>query len=274
MQTTSMRKSQPSQVRSSHQPQAISLSSQQIKEFFTKGFLVLPRLFSREEVEEIACSFNRLQEIALRLKKTQVYQGSQFVVEGHRIDRIVWMGGAEPSLLRMGEDPRLLLPVSQLLNSNSMEQLICQGHYKLPGDQVKFDWHQDCQHRGAGTQDWIDVDGRGSYVQTLMAIDEITHENGPVSFVPYTVEKGYLELEKHPDPTSLFDVDSAIPLFMQPGDVAFFHPYAVHGSEPNLSQGPRRVFINGFAAPGANQKIYPGDGAGRTVFLQKEPKAV
>ena len=56
---------------------------------------------------------------------------------------------------------------------------------------------------------------------------------------------------------------------MQPGDVAFFHPYSIHGSEPNISQGPRRVFINGFAYPGANQKKYPGHGAGRTVYFKK-----
>jgi ectoine hydroxylase-related dioxygenase (phytanoyl-CoA dioxygenase family) len=55
---------------------------------------------------------------------------------------------------------------------------------------------------------------------------------------------------------------------MQPGDVAFFSPYAIHGSQPNNSKGPRRVFINGFAYPGANQKKYPGQGSGRRVYLK------
>ena len=178
------------------------------------------------------------------------------------------MAGAEPSLLKIGEDSRILLPVSQLLNSTTAEQLICQGHYKLPGDEVKFDWHQDCQHRGFGSQDWNDIDGRGSYVQTLMAIDEVTPENGPVNFIPYTVEKGYLELENQSNPTQFFDLSQAVPMLMQPGDVAFFHPYAIHGSDPNRSTGPRRVFINGFAAPGANHRVYPGRGAGRTVRLK------
>lgn len=245
------------------------LSTQQIEEFYTKGFFVIPQLFKRSEVEKISECFSRLQEVALTLKTTQVFNGSQFVVEGERIDRIVWMGGAEPGLLKVGEDSRILGPVSQLLNSKSMEQLICQGHYKLPGDTVKFDWHQDSQHRGNGTSDWIDVDGRGSYVQTLMAIDEVTPENGPVCFVPHTVKDGFLALDQKANPLDFFDVESAIPLLMQPGDVAFFHPYAIHGSEPNNSQGPRRVFINGFAQPGANQKAYPGNGAGRTVRFKR-----
>lgn len=244
------------------------LSPQQIKDFYEVGFIVFSRLFNRDEIESIKKSFDRLQKVALELKKTQEYMGSQFVVEGDRIDRIVWMGGAEPNLLKYGEDPRILSVCSQLLQSNSFEQLICQGHYKLPGDNVSFDWHQDCQHRGAGSQDWVDVDGRGSYVQTLMAIDEVTLENGPVCFIPNSPKLGYLELEKQNNPTQFFDVSTAIPLTMQPGDTAFFSPYAIHGSSPNKSNGPRRVFINGFAYPGANRKKYPGEGSGRTVIYK------
>lgn len=67
---------------------------------------------------------------------------------------------------------------------------------------------------------------------------------------------------------SLFDVKTAVALTMKPGDVAFFHPYSIHGSQPNNSNGPRRVFINGFAYPGANKKKYPGRGTGRTVKLK------
>lgn len=244
------------------------LSESQINEFYTKGFIVLRNVFQKDEIEEIKKSFDRLQKIALELGQTQEYLGSQFVVEGSRIDRVVWMGGAEPSLLKYGEDVRILGPISQLLEVDHFEQLICQGHYKLPGDAVKFDWHQDCQHRGAGSADWIDIDGRGSYVQTLTAIDEVTAENGPVAFIPNTVKLGYLELEKKENPLDYFDLSSAVPVLMQPGDIAFFSPYAIHGSQPNNSKGPRRVFINGFAYPGANQKKYPGQGSGRTVYLK------
>lgn len=246
------------------------LTEQQINDFYTVGFIVIKNLFNVQEIESIKVSFDRLQNVALELKTTQEWMGSQFVVEGNRIDRVVWMGGAEPELLKYGEDPRILGPCSQILKTKHFNQLICQGHYKLPGDNVKFDWHQDCQHRGAGSEDWVDVDGRGSYIQTLMAIDKVTMENGPVSFVPNTVKMGYLELEKKANPTDYFDLASAVPLMMNPGDVAFFHPYAIHGSEPNNSNGPRRVFINGFAYPGANRKQYPGKGSGRTVSFNPQ----
>ncbi len=49
------------------------------------------------------------------------------------------------------------------------------------------------------------------------------------------------------------------------GDVLFFGPYAVHGSTPNLSSQPRRVLIDGYAAPGANGRYYSGRGARRVL---------
>ena len=51
------------------------------------------------------------------------------------------------------------------------------------------------------------------------------------------------------------------------GGVLLFGPYVFHRSRPNRSRRPRRVFINGFAYPGANARVYPGRGAGRLVRL-------
>ncbi len=242
---------------------------QNIKDFYQKGYFVLRGLFGPDDIRIFSDAFNRLQEQARQFSTTTVHKGSQFVVEGNRIDRIVWMGGAEPVLLNAGEDARILSVVSQILGANEFHQLICQGHYKLPGDTVAFDWHQDCQHRGIGTEDWNDIDGKGSYVQTLMAIDSVTEENGPVIFVPTDTKVGYLGLDKAKDPTKLFDINSGEACLMQPGDVAFFSPYSVHGSHPNNSKGSRRVFINGFALIGANTRQYPGEGSGRLVRLPK-----
>ena len=56
---------------------------------------------------------------------------------------------------------------------------------------------------------------------------------------------------------------------MRAGSVLVFGPYAIHRSLPNRSGVPRRVFINGYAYPGANARVYPGEAAGRT--LRYEP---
>jgi ectoine hydroxylase-related dioxygenase (phytanoyl-CoA dioxygenase family) len=251
----------------SRKNQRVSLSEQLVNDFYNKGYFVIRGLFEQSDIDLYSQAFDRLEQTAKQFQQTTIHKGSQFVVQGSRIDRIVWMGGAEPSLLSAGEDSRILSVVSQILGASEFHQLICQGHYKLPGDTVKFDWHQDCQHRGIGTSAWNDIDGRGSYVQTLMAIDPVTAENGPVIFVPTDTRRGYVGLDKTQNPSELFDIESGVPVLMQPGDVAFFSPYSIHGSQPNNSKDKRRVFINGFALVGANQREYPGEGSGRLVRL-------
>lgn len=49
------------------------------------------------------------------------------------------------------------------------------------------------------------------------------------------------------------------------GALVFFGPYTIHGAGPNRSPRPRRVLINGYAAPGANRFAYPGVGTDRTL---------
>ena len=145
-----------------------------------------------------------------------------------------------------------------------MSQLINQAHFKLPGDEVTFEWHQDSTHRGYGGNYWQDINGLGSYVQTLTAIDDVTEKNGPVYFIPNIVKLGHLDLPRKLNQclqAGLFRLEDAVPVEMQAGSIAVFHPYAIHGSQPNRSNNTRHVFINGYA----NSRQYTGEGAGRTV---------
>lgn len=247
-----------------------TLNKQQIDDFFKTGYIVLEKVFHPEEIAEIGSCIDRLQEMAKSITSTQIYKGAQFVCEGERIDRIVWCGAAEPRLLDYGKDQRILTPVSQLLGSNSMQQLINQVHLKIPGDQVAFDWHQDSQHRGYGTADWKDINGRGSYVQTLLAVDPVTMNNGPVFFIPGSGHQGHLYLETKSNPGDFVNKSEAVPLLMSPGSLALFGPYVVHGSFPNNSSDKRRVLINGYAYPGANSKTYPGEGSGRWLEISSK----
>ena len=145
-----------------------------------------------------------------------------------------------------------------------------QIHFKFPNDGVSFPFHQDSLHRGYGSSNWRDVNGKGSYVQMVMAIDEVTLENGPMLFIPGSCQSGHLNLpydESIQTVSPHFDTKDAVPALMRPGSVALFGPYVIHGSVPNESQQPRRVFINGFAYPGANSRDYPGEGSGMLVNI-------
>lgn len=234
--------------------------------FIEDGFVIIENVFTPEEINQISACFDRLQKTALQLDQTCEHQGSQFVVENQRIQRIVWACGAEPVLKILGEHKDILGPVSTFLGSENMDHLICQGHFKLPGDQVDFQWHQDAEHRRYGTHEWRDINGTGSYVQTIAAIDPMRSDNGPVMILPGSHKDGFLNLPEGDNRIQYVKEKDLVPVELAPGSVMFFGPYLIHGSLPNRSESPRRIFINGFSYPGANSRVYPGKGSGCRVI--------
>jgi ectoine hydroxylase-related dioxygenase (phytanoyl-CoA dioxygenase family) len=248
------------------------LDPRQLADFERDGFLVVRGVFDRDEVERMKAAFERLEARAQGLDGKVMKDGSQFVCEttpdgSTRIHRIVWCGASEPILLEYGRDKRLLSLVSQLTDSTQFDQLINQAHFKFPGDDVTFEWHQDSIHRRYGTDLWTDVDGRGSFIETTTAIDPMTEDNGPLQFIPGSHKRGHIEPDADTGelPADAYDPKRAVTLTMDPGDVALFGPFTIHGSGPNDSESPRRLFLNGYALPGANRRVYPGEGAGRRV---------
>ncbi|MBS2011748.1 MAG: phytanoyl-CoA dioxygenase family protein [Deltaproteobacteria bacterium] len=259
----------------------MKLSDDDARVFHEGGFVVLRGLFDESEVAPVRAALERLYATAQTLRATGDHDGAFFVLsappEPERavvVQRVVWAGGAEPVLLRLSEDPRLVEPALSLLGTSTCEQLLCQAHYKMPNDGVAFDWHQDIQHRDKGGDTWRDVTGRGSYVQSILLVDDMTEENGPLEFVPKSAavldDAGRLVKAEG---VQAVDPRRAIPVTGRAGDVLLFGPYAVHGSTPNVSAKPRRVLINGYAAPGANKRFYPGRGACRVLPLGASPAA-
>lgn len=252
----------------------MALSDDERRAFHEGGFVVLRGLFSEEEVRPAREAFERMYRTAQGLRATGDHDGAFFVLSSPRppatdviVQRVVWAGGSEPVLLRLSEDPRLVTPALELLGTLSCEQLLCQAHFKMPNDGVAFDWHQDIQHRDKGNNTWRDVTGRGSYVQTILLVDDMTEENGPLEFLPSAAAtldaQGRLARTEGAAPE--IDASRAVPVTGRAGDVLLFGPYAIHGSTPNQSDKPRRVLINGYAAPGANGRFYPGRGACRVL---------
>ncbi len=243
------------------------LETAQIESFFSIGWLTLPGLFEAAEVARMERAFERLRRRAGRLPAPGYHRGSRFVIDydgeggAMRIHRVVWCGACEPLLAEYGADPRLIRPVAELLGSASMNHLINQAHFKMPGDGIEFPWHQDSTHRRYGQPVWTDVNGRGSYVQTVVAIDPMNERNGPLRFIPGSCRLGHVA-----DPDFHVPEENAVTLTMEPGDVVLFGPYVFHSSQPNRSSKPRRALINGYAAAGANRRVYPGRGSGRLLI--------
>lgn len=267
-------------------PNAIpSLTTDQFKQFFEVGFLQIPALFRADEIAAMRVCCDRLQKMADELGENGaegfvLHKGSQFVLgrveDGElkgkvRIDRVVWVGAAEPHLLAVGEDPRLLSLAAQVLNADTCEQLINQVHFKLPGDGVVFDWHQDSRHRRFGSHEWRDLNGRGSFVEIALALDDVGPDNGPMQFVKNSPRHAHILTsgQHHVLPDFYIEKSEIVTPTMQAGDVLLFGPLAIHGSLANHSSRSRRMLLNGYAYPGANSRVYPGDGAGRRLHCAR-----
>ncbi|HKH46674.1 MAG TPA: phytanoyl-CoA dioxygenase family protein [Thermoanaerobaculia bacterium] len=256
------------------------LSPADVRRFYDEGFLILEGLFSRDEVAAMAEATERLRavgrELAAALPATDPtegerkieHAGSQFVFGGSngstRLLRVVWAGGCEPAFLDCARDVRLTSIVGQLFGASSAVHLLNQLHAKYPHDGLEFEPHQDSEHRRYGTPEWRDVDGRGSYIQTVVAIDDSTPENGPLVFYPRSGRRGHL------DPATVrrrYRTRPGVPALLKAGSAAFFGPYVVHRSAENQGAAPRRIAINGFALPGANSRPYFGSGTGLPIDL-------
>jgi ectoine hydroxylase-related dioxygenase (phytanoyl-CoA dioxygenase family) len=239
------------------------LTREQVDGFHDVGFIHIPQVFTPQEMDEIDAAFERLYAIAVEQaaalpagEHQATFRGSRFTYAPGTlaVRHVAMCGNAEPVLLGFGRDPRLLSIAAQLLGCDQMDQLINQAHYKKPGSAVAFDWHQDSQHRGMGKGGFSDLNGRGSYVQIALAIDAAAEDNGPLQFIPGTGRLGHLGDQL----LQRIDLSQAVTPMLRRGDAAAFGPFTVHGSGPNRSAHSRRVFINGFAYPGANHRDYGG----------------
>jgi len=252
------------------------LTEEQERGFFGPGFAVLREAFSAEEIAAVRQAFERLEHRATALGESRVEDGAQFVVDTRsdldgtrrrRIQRIVWACALDPLLDRVGQDPRLVRAAGRLLRSREVAHIVSQAHFKIPGDGVEFPWHQDSRHRRYGTTDWRDVNGDGSYVQTVLAIDDADASNGPLEFLPGSWRLGHVDRAGRGARVAheLVRAVEPVSIALRAGDVVLFGPYAFHRSEPNGSTRPRRAFLNGYATPGANFRLYPGRSAGRIL---------
>jgi ectoine hydroxylase-related dioxygenase (phytanoyl-CoA dioxygenase family) len=254
------------------------LSDDEIRAFTEVGWITRGGLFDADEVGRMRACFDRLEAIAAGIAETGMRGGSYFVLgtkQGVRvIERVVWAGASQRYLLTVASDPRLTIPCAQLLRSEAMDHLLSQAHFKRPRDGVMFDWHQDIEHRDKGDGTWTDINGYGSFVQTVIVLDEMTPDNGPMLFIPGSSKWGRVSFADRDAGGSCRAVDirtrlsrEAVMIAASPGDTLFFGPYTVHGSFENRSDRYRRVLINGYASPGANHRSYPGDGAGRRLTV-------
>lgn len=235
------------------------------REWLTEGYEILPQFLDPREVHRLARSFERLLSSARtgRLQPETANYRCVMERDPFRLHRVVWCEGAEPSFHGWGDHPRFLEVAARQLRSPSMVQLLQQAHFKLPGDGVAFGWHQDASNRRYGSELWTGGGLQGGFVQIAVAVDEMGPHNGGLWVIPGSHRLGFVaDPVTGRVPQALIDEGKATALSLQPGDAVAFGPFLIHGSPPNQSEGSRRLFLQGYALPEVNRRVYPGSGLG------------
>jgi ectoine hydroxylase-related dioxygenase (phytanoyl-CoA dioxygenase family) len=221
------------------------------------GFAVVKGVFDAAEVAELAAAFDRIYALGLQHPRS-FRHGNVFyrIAEDPRRGRIVrymqWPSYFDPVLDRFRRDPRLFRLLAPMLGGN-IKQIINQMHWKPPGAVAEFGYHQDIRFRRPRH---AYRDAGASYVQTGIAIDPHRRANGAMFVYPGSHRLGELTLgggrvmDTPADQRTLAAVglppEGLRVLELDPGDVALWHLFLVHGSGPNTSTIDRRFYINGY----------------------------
>lgn len=233
--------------------------SEALRQYREEGYAVVRGFFAPHEVAAMAASFDHHWRIGME-HRASFRHGNLFYRQGAdpalgKILRLVqWPSYVDATLEAARRDPRWLALLEPLLGGD-VKQIINQLHWKPPGAAAAdFAFHQDVRFRRPRSA-YRNLDH--SYVQTGLAIDRHAPENGAMRLLPRSHRLGQVDIagkgpvidEKMADDRLVrcgLDPSGLIDLALEPGDLALWNLYTIHGSGPNRTSFDRRFYLNGY----------------------------
>jgi len=241
------------------------------------GYATLRGVYSAADVAVIADEMERLKAEALRFKASYRDRNLVYLIRPHptlgqHLRFIHWAAYISPILARYRVDKRLLEILRPLIGEN-LKQIVNQAAWKTPeSEDTRFGFHQDVRFRRPAN---AFRELATSYVQTYLAIDSQTVENGCLKIYPGShklgilnlpVDRSVLDMEGENSDVRLCGLDPAcvVDVILDPGDLVLWLPYTLHGSGPNRSTSDRRTYVNGYV-------IAENSDRGEWAFRNGEP---
>ena len=229
------------------------------REFYDRqGFAVVRGVYREAEIAELREAAEALWDEGLRHRATfrhgnVLYRIDRDPALGPSLRFVQWAARVDAVCARWRVEPRLLAIVRVLLGGD-LKQIVNQMSWKPAGVVNGHAFHQDRRFRHPRSA-YRDI--ATSYVQTMIAIDEHSVDNGCVVVFPGSHRLGDIDLDPggavlggRDDVAELgavgIDPASLVPLELAPGDVALWSPLLVHGSGSNVSSRDRRAYLNSY----------------------------
>lgn len=220
------------------------LTPQQLHTYREDGYLLLPDLFSAEEVAAMKAELHRIQAIDTDHLVRERSGGTAKTI--YRVHDPA-SPTASPLFRAAALSPRLLGSARQLLDDPALYIHHTKCNLKSAIDGSVWQWHQDY---GAWKRDGI---AEPHMTTALVMLDEATELNGCLYFIPGSQRHGYIESEMDdrttsyrlwvvPKPDLLRLMEHSpepVPILGKPGTVVFFHCNILHASGHNLSRHDR-----------------------------------
>jgi ectoine hydroxylase len=217
----------------------MELTKAQLDQFHTEGWILLPDLFTPEEVD------------LLRHEAEAIYSENRPEVwrEKSGAPRTAFAAHTYNEAFRLlGTHPRMIRPVEQVFGEKVyLHQYKINAKSAFTGE--VWQWHQDY-----GT--WKRDDGMPlpRAMNISVFLDEVMPINGPLMLVPRSQTAGDLEASHDVQTTSYplwtLDEETVTRLVREggivaptgkPGSMLMFHGNLVHGSAGNITPYPRKI---------------------------------
>jgi len=225
-----------------------SLTVEETEFYRTNGYVIVRGVLSSEEISELQAVTDEFMERSRSMTESdnviELDQGHS--ADSPRIRRIKSPHKHHDAYARSLSNPKILDLVQSLIGPN-----IRWHHTKLnakaPEGGRQVEWHTDWGYYPHTNADLLEVG---------IGLDPITIENGCLHILAGShlgPVWDHYEGDRFVGAVApgSFDMDAAVPVELELGDISMHHVRVLHGSAPNLSTNTRRLLLQGYAAADA-----------------------
>ena len=209
-----------------------------LKEYEHKGVVVIPSVFTEEECDRIKSEAYGVTDDQIKVAGYKHVPSEQAY---NKKSLIFFPTLANTYLNDIRIDERMQNLVRIFLGDD-VRQINNQIYFREQGDLDTFAWHRDTIFREGHV---FTSNLATDYLQTVIAVDDITEDNSPVEFIT-----GSHLWETFDDPVNLrlFNRGNleGTKYTARKGDMMVWSVMVVHGSEANRSTSSRMTYMNGF----------------------------
>lgn len=218
------------------------------KQYEELGIVVVPSVFSSVECDEIKRQAYSVTDDQI---KNAGYPHAPSEQVYNKKSLIFFPALANEYLNSIRTDSRMVELAKEFIGDD-IRQINNQIYFREAGDLDEFAWHQDVIFREPNI---FNDDVQDDYFQTIIAVDDITEENGAIEFI-----EGSHKTMRMSKPQNLRKFERGdlrgTKYTAKKGDVLIWSVMIVHGSERNNSNSSRMTYMNGFCRTKAAKK-YP-----------------